>query len=526
MKCNKCGEECKDTQAFCLKCGSPIQVVPDFNLIEAELASNIGELMDEMDNEESSENIIDENDDIVVDNIDMDLKLIDIGVTPIDKTKVIGSVKTQSQDSSMVRTIPDSTKITQNHKKKKRKNTVLKGIITIFVISIIIAAIFGFMALASKIYENSKNFEDYYNSAYNYYEDKEGDKALDDAEIALDKSGTPRNKLKTRTLINDIYILNNDTGEDYIENLKQLIELESKEPKHYKALADYYYNQGEFNELSSFVNIINDEAILNVLTDYIVQVPKADKKSGEYSEFFSIKITADEGSTILYTNDSRNPVAYGVEYKEEIKISTEGQTVIKAVAVDENGIQSKIITLTYNVSLDGPEVSDISPKGGAFTEYTKIKITVPESGKVYYTWDGADPTVDSSEYVAPIEMLRGINVLKYITVDKYGKISDIGSESYNLQIPRKISVNDAVDQIKILADGDITINEGENIKVSYETTAIIGNDEYFIILASVEDSDTGKQKAIKIYGINTYTKVVNKNIVEVAGKYTLPGEDE
>ena len=46
MKCSRCGEECKENQAFCLKCGTPIQVVPDFNLIESELASNVGELMD------------------------------------------------------------------------------------------------------------------------------------------------------------------------------------------------------------------------------------------------------------------------------------------------------------------------------------------------------------------------------------------------------------------------------------------------------------------------------------------------
>ena len=47
MKCSKCGEECRENQAFCLRCGTPIQVVPDFNLIEAELANNVGKLMKE-----------------------------------------------------------------------------------------------------------------------------------------------------------------------------------------------------------------------------------------------------------------------------------------------------------------------------------------------------------------------------------------------------------------------------------------------------------------------------------------------
>ena len=45
MRCSRCGEECKENQVFCIKCGSPIHVVPDFDLIEAELANSVGELM-------------------------------------------------------------------------------------------------------------------------------------------------------------------------------------------------------------------------------------------------------------------------------------------------------------------------------------------------------------------------------------------------------------------------------------------------------------------------------------------------
>jgi len=38
MKCSKCGEECRENQAFCLRCGTPI---------EAELANSVGKLMKE-----------------------------------------------------------------------------------------------------------------------------------------------------------------------------------------------------------------------------------------------------------------------------------------------------------------------------------------------------------------------------------------------------------------------------------------------------------------------------------------------
>ena len=82
MKCNKCGEEYKENQAFCLRCGNPIHVVPDFNLIEAELANDVGALMDD----EINENSLKENDNsepmktvnVPVDDISMELKMVDI----------------------------------------------------------------------------------------------------------------------------------------------------------------------------------------------------------------------------------------------------------------------------------------------------------------------------------------------------------------------------------------------------------------------------------------------------------------
>jgi len=102
VKCSKCGEEYKENQAFCLKCGNPIQVVPDFNLIEAELASNIGELMDSMEEEPEKDNLSEDNIKINEPDIsNMELKLVDISRKAAEnnrndiadgKTKIIGNI--------------------------------------------------------------------------------------------------------------------------------------------------------------------------------------------------------------------------------------------------------------------------------------------------------------------------------------------------------------------------------------------------------------------------------------------------
>ena len=54
MKCSKCGEICSEKQAVCMKCGNPIQVIPDLNLIEEELANSVLELMDSDEDFEDS----------------------------------------------------------------------------------------------------------------------------------------------------------------------------------------------------------------------------------------------------------------------------------------------------------------------------------------------------------------------------------------------------------------------------------------------------------------------------------------
>lgn len=45
MRCSKCGEECKEGQLFCLKCGNPITEVKDMDVIEKEISDNVEEFM-------------------------------------------------------------------------------------------------------------------------------------------------------------------------------------------------------------------------------------------------------------------------------------------------------------------------------------------------------------------------------------------------------------------------------------------------------------------------------------------------
>ena len=62
MKCSKCGEEVQKNQGFCLKCGNPIQVDPDFNTIENELANSISILLEDTEEKEDTSSDVIEDD--------------------------------------------------------------------------------------------------------------------------------------------------------------------------------------------------------------------------------------------------------------------------------------------------------------------------------------------------------------------------------------------------------------------------------------------------------------------------------
>ncbi len=522
MKCNKCGEECKDNQAFCLKCGNPIQVVPDFNLIEAELASNIGELMEEMGKEEDDQTSNDvEN--ISVDTVNMELKLVDISRD--DRTKVIGDVSKVINEQLHNSEEPSKQDVVRPQEKKvnKKKTAIIIGSI----VAVLALAIIVFLVIANKVDETSKSFDDYYKIASEDYDAMNTKSALDNALIALKKAATNDEKLKVRILMNDIYVLAGTKNADYADNLSEIIKLGTKNANYYLELSKYYSDNDKAYELTELLRGIEDEKLIEALADYYVNEPKASKEAGSYNEYMAVELTAKEGCKIYFTTDSRNPSSYGEEYTEPIVLDKEGEVVLKAVAINENDIESKIVTLTYKIELTGSSAPKITPSGGTYTEKTTIKVEVPEGGKAYYTWDETTPNESSTQYTKEIDMKRGINLLKVVIVDKYGIYSDVATESYNLQIARKITLNEAETLIsdKINADSTIKVGDDETLSVKYEVTVIDNNEEYFIILAAVKDADE-KTKSVTVFGVNTYDKSISKDFVEENGTYSIPEKEK
>lgn len=71
-----------------------------------------------------------------------------------------------------------------------------------------------------------------------------------------------------------------------------------------------------------------------------------------------------------------------------------------------------------------------SVEGGSFAGPQTVELSAAEGCKIYYTLDGSEPTVESTEYTAPLT-ITGTTTVKAIA-EKNGKVSLVATEVYNI----------------------------------------------------------------------------------------------
>ena len=178
-------------------------------------------------------------------------------------------------------------------------------------------------------------------------------------------------------------------------------------------------------------------ALLDTTTDvnirqkynmYLATVPEADTEGGSLNHEPSVTLTAEGISKIYYTIDKEG-ASTGILYTEPVKI-TAGKHILRAVSVNQYGVFSEEKIIEFDITPGIPDMPEILPSGVNITKGTEITINAPEDCKIYYTWDGSEPTSRSYEYTAPMEAPEGNNILSVIVVDKYGQSSNVAKKNY------------------------------------------------------------------------------------------------
>lgn len=200
----------------------------------------------------------------------------------------------------------------------------------------------------------------------------------------------------------------------------------------YQAVIAFYMDTEQQNKISALLQDCEDEAVLSAVADYVSDAPQFSLEEGSYSEVQEVAITSETGGTIYYTTDGTDPTESSTEYTEPILLQEEGETEIRAIAVNANGIPSVVASGTYTIEFPIVDAPAVTPATGQYTEPTKITITVPEGYTAYYTMDGSAPTIDSEKYTGPIDMPQNTQTIfsAILVNDNNGKATDVTTRNY------------------------------------------------------------------------------------------------
>ena len=155
-------------------------------------------------------------------------------------------------------------------------------------------------------------------------------------------------------------------------------------------------------------------------------------KEGTYDEVQQVTLTSATGGTIYYTTDGSDPTESSTEYKEAVLLQSEGDTEIRAIAVNKKGIPSAVSSAKYSIEFPLVDAPAVSPSTGQYSTATQITITVPDGYTAYYTMDGSTPTASSEKYTDPIDMPENSQTTfsAILVNDKNGKATGVTTRNY------------------------------------------------------------------------------------------------
>ena len=434
MKCRYCGTIIPEGVMRCSKCGNEVRIVPDYNPLDDMLTAHIRGVIDE------EERYPEENDryrSTAAQRTSAQRSHAQRGNTQYSSSQRSNVQRNSSQRSNAQRNHTQrnsaqrsSSQMTpqererrrrQAEKRKALKRKKRRQLICAMVV-IFLAIVGGSVAL----YQNS--YSGIVKKGYSAISKSEYDNAKAYFEKAIKKN---EKKAKAYSGLAQVYMAKGDA--DSAEKVfLDAIEGQPENADIYEACVQFYIDSEQQAEIPGLLEDAED-SVLQALAEYVVAVPEYSLDEEEtYDDVQEVSLTAAEGCTIYYTTNSKDPTRKSTKYSEPIRLD-EGKTVVKAIAVNAQGIPSLPAKKTYQVELPMEDAPAVSPSTGQYTTDTQIEIKVPDGYEAYYTLDGTDPTTASTKYSEPFYMPEGETIFKAILVNKKGRVSGITTRNYVLE---------------------------------------------------------------------------------------------
>lgn len=422
MICRHCGANFPDDQVVCPECGAEVQIVPDYNPLEDVLAREVRGSVEGATRQIQTDDIRRYRRENSAQNVNATRVISQGEIERIRGDRRNGTSRTKAQGErrgtgELRRQSRQSRQKRLEAAKRKRRNLLITLciLLALIIIGIIVVYQNSYTGMIRKGY-NAIQTRDYV-AAEKYF----------DRAVVKDKA-------RPEAYIGhaEIYI-DQDDLEGAEEVFLNAIETQPTNISLYQAAIDFYMDTEQPEKISILLRDCEDESVLRAVEDYVSYAPEFSPKEGIYSEVQEISITSETDGEIYYTLDGTDPTTEtGTKYTEPILLESEGETEIRAIAVNNKGIPSAVVSSTYTIEFPIVDAPAVAPSTGQYTEPQQITITVPEGYTAYYTMDGTTPTTASTQYTGPVTMPENTQTIfnAILVNNNNGKATEVTTRNY------------------------------------------------------------------------------------------------
>lgn len=472
MKCPNCGEEMADGVLYCEYCGEDIHIVPDF---EPELDQYLQQTIDEIADE-------------------------------LEEEIPAGEEKDEPEDRKL---------------SKKRHLWPLPVLLAVLIIG---AAV----GMGSWVYlYNSEEHQ--VNRALQCMAQEQYDQAIVYYNRALELDA---GNVELMFSLAEVYFLKNNKIE-YEYMLREIARNENATEEQldraYSRLIAIYRDREDYKTINELLLGSNNERLISEYGNYIANSPEFSVIEGYYTTIQPLKLTAIGTGIIYYTLDGSDPDQNGAQYSMPILLE-EGDYIVKAMFVNEYGIESEIVKKEYHIDNDEVPPPEIGAVSGDYNVPTYIEVLdLDEGGEIYYTTDGTIPTSSSRSYTEPIPMPLGKSSYKFIRVVD-GVMSEVTERTYNFVLVTEYLPEQAVEAALeySLRTGKIRDTAGHFDDTGaiyiYEFLYVVTIDQSgdFYVIAEVQrEMDGAQARTGNFYAVNAYDGNLFKLQQEGSGRLVL-----
>ncbi len=265
--------------------------------------------------------------------------------------------------------------------------------------------------------------------------------------------------------------------------------------------------------------------------DTVPEAPELTPVSGRYAGELAVSV-ADfhDDLRYFYTINGDRPTAESARYLAPILLDETGETTVRVIAMNGEGVTSEETIAVYMVDRALPAAPVILEESGEYTQSTMIVVVSQEGCTITYTTDGSDPEVDSAVYTTPIKMPVGNSVFRFRAFDDEGNGSEIEERVYHLAYARLVSEEQAAASvIRVLVSKNVLIDstgkvlgaEGHNDYIVESVIEIEGAGEYYRIVERYVAPDGSVKDTGLLYAVNTNDGSVHRLGYDSSGRYTL-----